>query len=181
MTVVCPCDATSTAGRCGTTVDLAGPVYVRLGRGREPDVYDSARLPQLELGRLATLRDGGDLAIVANGITVAAALAAAERLAAETASTPRCSTRTPSARSTRDRICRLAGANRPAAGGRGAQRDRRRRLRLRRRAGRQRRRRRVGAARLGMPADEYSLIGPPTHLYRHYGWTPTASSRPRWH
>jgi transketolase C-terminal domain/subunit len=28
----------------------------------------------------------------------------------------------------------------------------------------------VGArlSRLGMPADEYSLIGPPTHLYRHY-------------
>ena len=22
----------------------------------------------------------------------------------------------------------------------------------------------------GMPADEYSLIGPPTHLYRHYGF-----------
>jgi transketolase len=24
-------------------------------------------------------------------------------------------------------------------------------------------------ARLGMPPDEYALIGPPTHLYRHYG------------
>jgi len=23
--------------------------------------------------------------------------------------------------------------------------------------------------RIGMPPDEYSLIGPPTHLYRHYG------------
>jgi transketolase len=27
----------------------------------------------------------------------------------------------------------------------------------------------VRMARIGMPADEYSLIGPPTHLYRHYG------------
>jgi transketolase len=27
----------------------------------------------------------------------------------------------------------------------------------------------VKMARIGMPADEYSLIGPPTHLYRHYG------------
>jgi transketolase len=27
----------------------------------------------------------------------------------------------------------------------------------------------VKLARIGMPADEYSLIGPPTHLYRHYG------------
>ena len=27
----------------------------------------------------------------------------------------------------------------------------------------------VKMERIGMPADEYSLIGPPTHLYRHYG------------
>jgi transketolase len=27
----------------------------------------------------------------------------------------------------------------------------------------------VRLERLGMPADEYALIGPPTHLYRHYG------------
>jgi hypothetical protein len=26
----------------------------------------------------------------------------------------------------------------------------------------------VAFMRLGLPADEYSLIGPPTHLYRHY-------------
>ena len=27
----------------------------------------------------------------------------------------------------------------------------------------------VELARIGMPIDEYSLIGPPTHLYGHYG------------
>ena len=41
MTVVCPCDAMATRRAITDTVDLPGPVYLRLGRGRDPDVYDA--------------------------------------------------------------------------------------------------------------------------------------------
>ena len=44
LTVVCPCDATATEAALRQTADLAGPVYFRVGRGRDVDVYDE-RLP----------------------------------------------------------------------------------------------------------------------------------------
>ena len=53
MTVVCPCDATATEAALRQTADLPGPVYFRLGRGRDEDVYDARP------GRLALRRGGG--------------------------------------------------------------------------------------------------------------------------
>jgi transketolase len=169
MTVVCPCDATTTRAALRQTVDAPGPVYFRLGRGRDVDVY-SARLEAdpgaFEVGRIATLREGEDLTIVANGITVSAALEAAERLAAGDgiqASVLDAHTVRPFDAET---LCRAAGrsgrvlvaeehniyggvatacADALVDGGVGAR-----------------------LSRLGIPPDEYSLIGPPTHLYRHY-------------
>lgn len=168
MTVVCPCDAASTAWALRATVEREGPVYFRLGRGREPDVYDEAAAADLELGRLALLRDGGDLTIVANGVTVAPSLAAADRLAAEhglEATVVDAHTVRPF---DADGLCAVAArtghllvaeehnvvggvasacADALVDGGLAG----------------------VRVARLGMPADEYALIGPPTALYRHYG------------
>ena len=82
MTVVCPCDATATEAALRQTADLPGPVYFRLGRGRDEDVY-SGRPDDWRFGEAAVLREGGDLTIVGNGITVAPALVAAEALAAD--------------------------------------------------------------------------------------------------
>lgn len=82
MPVVCPCDSASTKRALVDTVDLPGPLYLRLGRGREPDVYEPGA-PGFRVGRLGFLRSGHDLTIVANGITVRAALDAAEQLAGE--------------------------------------------------------------------------------------------------
>jgi transketolase len=168
MRVVCPCDAASTAWALRATVDLDGPIYFRLGRGREPDVYTEETAAALEFGRLASLRDGGDLAIAANGITVAAALQAAERLASEhgvEAAVVDAHTVRPF---DNDGLCRLAAqsgrllvaeehnviggvasacADALVDGGVSG----------------------VALKRLGMPADEYALIGPPTALYKHYG------------
>ncbi|MBR9989374.1 MAG: transketolase family protein [Gemmatimonadetes bacterium] len=56
-----------------------GPVYIRSGRPKAPLVYDTT--PEFAFGKAATLRDGSDLTIIANGLLVAAALIAAERLA----------------------------------------------------------------------------------------------------
>jgi transketolase len=58
-----------------------GPVYIRSGRPKAPLVYDAT--PDFAFGRAAQLRDGADLTIIANGLLVAAALIAAERLAAD--------------------------------------------------------------------------------------------------
>jgi transketolase len=166
MTVICPCDAASTERALRATVDHDGPIYFRLGRGREPDVY-AAEAPAFEVGRIATLRDGADLAIVANGVTVAPALAAAEQLAGEGVEAAVLDAHTirpfdaetlcaVAARSGRMLVAEehnvvggLASACADALvdGGVGG----------------------VRLARAGMPPDEYALIGPPTHLYRHYG------------
>ncbi len=168
MTVVCPCDARATAWALRATVEVDGPVYLRLGRGREPDVYDDAMAAELRLDRLGVLRRGTDLAIVANGITVAPALEAARRLAAEDgieATVVDVHTVRPF---DADGLCRVAAATprllvaeeHNVIGGvasacadaliDGGVPD-------------------VELRRLGMPADEYALIGPPTGLYRHYG------------
>jgi transketolase len=169
MTVVCPCDAASLRAALRQTLDVPGPVYFRLGRGRDADVY-SRRLAAdpgaFEVGRLATLREGGDLTIVANGLTVAAALAAAERLAAEDgveATVLDAHTVRPFDAEALCAVAARTGAVLVAEehnvyGGvatacADALVDGGVRARL---------------SRLGMPADEYSLIGPPTHLYKHY-------------
>ncbi len=166
MTVVCPCDAASTVRALADTVDVSGPVYLRLGRGREPDVYPDGA-PNFEVGRLARLRDGGDLAIVANGITVHAALGAADLLAGDgvraavlDAHTVRpfdsealCEVASRSGRLLVAEEHNVYGGVASACsdalidGGIAG----------------------VRLARVGMPADEYALIAPPTTLYRHYG------------
>lgn len=58
-----------------------GPLYVRMGRGRDPEVYSEP--PGFQLGASYQLRDGGDIAILATGSEVAPSLEAAELLAAD--------------------------------------------------------------------------------------------------
>ncbi len=82
LTVVCPCDATATEAALRQTADLPGPVYFRVGRGRDVDVYDE-RPGAWRFGEAAVLREGDDLTIVANGVTVSGALEAAAALAAD--------------------------------------------------------------------------------------------------
>jgi transketolase len=64
------------------SVSHPGPIYFRLGRGREKPVYP---LPPegFCFGQAITLREGDDAAILATGLPLGAALEAAERLAAE--------------------------------------------------------------------------------------------------
>jgi len=64
------------------SVRYPGPVYFRLGRGRETPVY--AHPPAgFAFGHAITVRDGQDAAILATGLPLSAALEAAEMLAAE--------------------------------------------------------------------------------------------------
>jgi transketolase len=81
MTVLCPADAVSAKILLRKEFDKKGPAYIRLGRSGVPVVY--AEDADLEIGKGAVLREGNDVAIIASGIMVAAALEAAETLASE--------------------------------------------------------------------------------------------------
>lgn len=81
MTVVNPCDAVSAKALLKKTIAFEGPAYVRLGRAAVPVFYNEDA--QFEIGKANVLREGKDAAVIATGIMVAEAMAAAETLAAE--------------------------------------------------------------------------------------------------
>lgn len=167
LDVTAPCDAASTRAVLRATVDHPGPVYVRLGRGREQPIYDGP--PAVERGRFVKLRDGDDLTIVATGVGVRSALQAADVLAEEDGVEARvldavyvkpldveavtlAAEETGHVLSVEEHnvIGGLGGAVAEVATERGL-------------PGR--------FARLGFD-DEYPVVAPPTHLYRQYGLSP---------
>jgi transketolase len=80
FTVVTPADATATEEAIAQSLDLPGPLYLRLGRKATPPIEAGPT----ELGRVQRLRDGTDLAIYACGPhPVLASLRAADLLAAD--------------------------------------------------------------------------------------------------
>ena len=81
MRVLVPADHAAACAALRLAAATPGPVYVRMGRAKVPAVYADG--VQLELGRAYTLREGADVTIVACGVEVEQALAAAEALAAE--------------------------------------------------------------------------------------------------
>ncbi|CAN5607430.1 transketolase [soil metagenome] len=82
-TVLYPCDANQTAQLTVAMADLPGISYLRTTRANTPVIYDADE--QFEIGGSRVLRSTEDdrLAIVAAGVTVPEALAAADRLAGE--------------------------------------------------------------------------------------------------
>lgn len=82
MTVFCPADAPSIKAGIEASLDWPGPIYFRLGRGREPVVYHDG-VPNFEFGKAITYRDGQEITLITHGLTMAAAVEAVETLAAE--------------------------------------------------------------------------------------------------
>ncbi len=165
LKIICPADAYSLEQALRQTVDVEGPIYFRLGRGREADAYLEGE--PWEYGKLSILRRGTDGVIFANGIMVTAARQAAETLAQtgisltvadlhtiipfdnegvlslveETSNVfvaEEHNTRGGVATAIADAIvdARMGGVN---------------------------------LVRIGFPSDEYSVIAAPTQLYQHYG------------
>lgn len=81
LTVIAPADPIETAQAIRAAHQFEGPVFVRLSRMPVPNVHDENY--QFEIGRAANLRDGNDVTLIANGVMVTRALAAAEQLAAQ--------------------------------------------------------------------------------------------------
>lgn len=81
MAVAAPADAMEMAQLAPLTVEVDGPVYIRLAKGFDPVV--SADGPPLEYGRGRIFATGSDALLVSTGITLGLVREAAARLAAE--------------------------------------------------------------------------------------------------
>jgi transketolase len=164
LTVVAPADPASLAAALYAAADYDGPVYFRVGRGREPQVYGEGELADFRLGRAIEHGRGSDLTIVATGSMVHPALVAAETLRAEGRSVGVLDVHTVKPLD-EEAVLTAAGRSRRlltveehnvlgGLGGAVAE--------------------VLADAGAGVPLtrhgirDEFSLIGPPTHLYRHY-------------
>ncbi len=81
MTIINPADDVEARLAVFAAAEMDGPVYLRFGRLAVPRVFDESY--RFEIGKGSVLREGGDVAIIATGLMVAEALAAAETLAGQ--------------------------------------------------------------------------------------------------
>lgn len=165
MKIVCPVDAYSLDQALQQTVDLEGPIYFRLGRGREPDVYRSE--DKWEFGKISLLRRGKDALVLSNGVMVSAAREAAELLAREGIDITVADLHTIQPLDIEGLLSLVAGQRvvfvaeeHNTRGGVAttvadtiidAQMND------------------VHLVRIGLPSDEYAILGSPFYLYKHYG------------
>ena len=162
LTVVSPADGPQLAAAIKASADWPEPIYFRIGRGRDPQVYADGM--SFEFGRAIVHSSGSDLNLIACGITVHAALAAAEQLRGEGLSVGVIDMPTIKPLD-RDAVLAAAGKSRwlmtveehNVLGGLGSA-----VAEVLADAGTGTRLRRHGIY------DEYSLIAPPTTLYAHY-------------
>ena len=81
MTVIMGADYHSTRKLVKQAAEMYGPVYLRFTRDTIPVIYDENE--EFEIGKAKHLKDGNDVALIANGDTVHLALKAAEVLESE--------------------------------------------------------------------------------------------------
>lgn len=75
-----PTDATMLEKALPEIIDYPGAVYIRMFRKKAEKIYDDSL--EFKLGKAVTLKDGGDVTLIASGIMVARALKAADELKA---------------------------------------------------------------------------------------------------
>ena len=163
LMVVSAADPISTEALLKATVDHDGPIYFRIGRGRDQTVYDD--VSQLVLDRPTKLAIGTDILLVTTGAMVQACLEAAQELAEKGVSASVVDVHTIKpfpARSLAELASRhhavLTVEEHTIEGGLGT-------MTLEA----------MAAQGVTTPLhkhglrDEYALVGPPTHLYRYYG------------
>ena len=79
MVVMSPADDVEARAMVRAAYEHKGPVYMRFGRAAVPVIHDSDCF-SFEIGKGEVLRDGKDVAIIANGLLVAEAVEAAQAL-----------------------------------------------------------------------------------------------------
>ncbi len=78
MTVICPADACEARLAVQTAIEYNGPVYLRFGRMAVPVLYNDTYA--FAIGKGNRLVEGDDVSLIANGVEVEQALAAAKLL-----------------------------------------------------------------------------------------------------
>lgn len=81
MTVVIPADYTEARAAVKAAAEFKGPCYLRFGRYAVEDLSSEETNYSFEIGKGRVLREGTDVSIIANGITVGMSLQAADILA----------------------------------------------------------------------------------------------------
>ena len=81
MTIINPADAVETAAAMRAVMKLDGPVYMRFGRLAVPVIFDDTL--KFEIGKGIQIKEGNDVTIIATGLMVSEAIAAAELLETE--------------------------------------------------------------------------------------------------
>jgi transketolase len=79
--VLTPADEVSTKALVRAAAAHIGPVFIRTGRPKAPEIYEAGR--KFEIGKAVELLPGTGVAIIANGLMVAEAIRAAETLESE--------------------------------------------------------------------------------------------------
>jgi transketolase len=164
LAVVAPCDRFALSAALRASATYPHPIYYRIGRGREKDIYEPSALEGFEFGRAIELRRGDEATVIATGSMVAPSLDAVDALRAEGRDIglldmhtvkPLDAAAVLEAASRGRRIVTVEEHN--VIGGLGG-------------AVAEVLAESAAGARLRRHGilDEYSLIGPPTHLYAHY-------------
>ena len=79
MVVICPADGVEAEAATKAAYEYQGPVYLRMGRLAVPVFHEEGF--QFRIGKGEIMRDGSDIAIIANGLMVYEAIQAGEKLA----------------------------------------------------------------------------------------------------
>lgn len=79
MVVICPADGVEAEAAVKAVYEYKGPVYLRMGRLAVPVFHDDDF--EFQIGKGEIMRDGNDIAIIANGLMVYEAIQAGEKLA----------------------------------------------------------------------------------------------------
>ena len=79
MTVICPADDVEAKAAVKAAYEMEGPVYLRFGRLAVPVFHNDDY--NFQIGKGEILRDGTDVAIIANGLLTYEAIVAGEQLA----------------------------------------------------------------------------------------------------
>ena len=81
LTVVCPASPLEVRKATKAAYEHEGPVYLRLGTNREPEIYENDY--EFRIGKAVTLRDGRDVTLIGTGSILKDLLDAAEQLKLE--------------------------------------------------------------------------------------------------
>ena len=79
LTVIVPADGIETANAVRASMNVKTPIYIRIGRGFEPRIYETQDYG-FQIGKAVEMRPGTDITVIATGATVYHAVHASKML-----------------------------------------------------------------------------------------------------